>query len=157
MFFWFTHAPINSQQLNESLNEPSVGAVVVFEGRVRNHNQDREVTLLEYEAYERLANKEAEKIIQEAYEKFSVVKACCVHRLGKLTVGESAVWVGVSAAHRDGAFQACRYIIDQVKARLPIWKKETYTDGSSGWIMCEEERATAACAMGGNPRFHEHP
>ena len=114
------------------LADPVAGAYASFEGWVRNHNDGRAGVLhLEYEGYEQLGIKEGERIIAEAATRFDITKAHCIHRLGKLEIGELAVWVGVSAAHRDAAFDACRYIIDEVKHRVPIWKKEHYVDGDS--------------------------
>ena len=75
--------------------------------------------------------------LDEARRKFAIVDAICIHRVGTLEIGDIAVWVGVTAAHRGAAFDACRYIIDEVKARVPIWKKEHYTGGDSGWVNCE--------------------
>jgi adenylyltransferase/sulfurtransferase len=98
---------------------------------------------LEYEAFETLAVKEGERIVAEAIRRFGVTRAACVHRVGTLGIGELAVWVGVSAAHRGEAFAACRYIIDEVKHRVPIWKKEHYADGDSGWVNCERCAAAA--------------
>ncbi len=121
----------------ENLQNPAAGAYVSFEGWVRNHNEGKEVKSLEYEAYPALANKEGERILQEAKEKFDILESLCIHRIGHLQIGEVAVWVGVIAKHRDAAFLACRYIIDEVKIRVPIWKKEHYTDGDSGWVRCE--------------------
>jgi len=121
----------------ENLQNPAAGAYVSFEGWVRNHNEGKEVKSLEYEAYHALANKEGERILQEAKEKFDILESSCIHRIGHLEIGEVAVWVGVIAKHRDAAFLACRYIIDEVKIRVPIWKKENYTDGDSGWVRCE--------------------
>jgi len=83
-----------------------------------------------------LAVNEAGKIIAEARSRFDIYDALCVHRAGRLEIGDIAVWVGVTAAHRRDAFQAAQFIIDEIKTRLPIWKKETYTDGSSGWVNC---------------------
>ena len=80
---------------------------------------------------------EGNKIIAEAREKFPIIDATCVHRVGLLEIGDIAVWVGVSSGHRGEAFDACRYIIDEIKHRTPIWKKEFYTDGHSGWVRCE--------------------
>jgi hypothetical protein len=80
---------------------------------------------------------EGEKVLAEARERFPHLQAICVHRSGLLEIGDCAVWVGVASAHRDEAFKACRYIIDQIKVRLPIWKKEHYVDGDSGWVNCE--------------------
>ena len=128
-----TH-PINSDQLRKTLITTSTGAVVEFAGIVRNHNEGSAVTNLDYEALEPLCIKEAQKIFAEAKAQFDIIDARCVHRTGELSVGDVAVWVGVSAAHRDAAFKACRFIIDEIKTRLPIWKKEFYADGDSGWI-----------------------
>jgi len=119
-----------------TLSNANAGALATFEGWVRNHNEGRAVLSLEYECYETLAKKEGEKVIAEAKEKFGVLDAACIHRVGKLSVGEVAVWVGVVAGHRQEAFQACRYIIDEIKKRLPIWKKEFYADGSTDWVNC---------------------
>ena len=113
------------------------GAYCGFEGWIRNENEGKAVLRLEYEAYEPLAVSEGEKIIAEARAKFPHLHAHCMHRTGMLEIGDCAVWVGVSAPHRDEAFQACRYIIDQLKVRLPIWKKEHDADGHSGWVNCE--------------------
>ena len=124
-------------ELREKLRDPGAGGYCVFEGWVRNENEGRAVERLEYEVYEPLAISEGEKILQEALQKFPYRQAYCVHRAGLLEIGDCAVWVAVAAAHRDEAFKACRYIIDQVKIRLPIWKKEHYTDGNSGWVNCE--------------------
>lgn len=117
--------------------DPAAGGYASFEGWVRNHNEGQAVTRLEYEAFEALANKEGERIIVEVVERFGVIKAASVHRVGSLAIGELAVWVGVSSRHRAEAFAACRYIIDEVKHRLPIWKKEHYVTGDSGWVNCE--------------------
>lgn len=128
---------IDPEALRRELFDPAAGAYAGFEGWVRNENEGHAVERLEYEAYAPLAITEGEKVIAEAGERFPILHAHCVHRTGMLEIGECAVWVGVSSAHRDEAFNACRYIIDQVKVRLPIWKKEHYTDGNSGWVNCE--------------------
>jgi len=118
-------------------NEQS-GAVVVFEGCVRNRNQGKFVTSLEYQAYEVLAQKDGEKILSEAREKFNIHQAICLHRFGHLLLGETAVWIGVTASHRDEAYKASRHIIDQIKLRLPIWKKEHYRDETPEWVFCKD-------------------
>ena len=123
--------------LREQLMDPGAGGLCVFEGWVRNENEGRTVERLEYEVYAPLAVSEGEKVIAEASDKFPHLQACCVHRSGLLEIGDCADWVGVAAPHRDEAFKACRYIIDQIKLRLPIWKKEHYVDGDSGWVNCE--------------------
>jgi adenylyltransferase/sulfurtransferase len=135
--FRFSHSAIDPQSLRVELEDPTAGGYAAFEGWVRNHNEGQAVTKLEYEAFEALANKEGERIVKEALERFGVVKAACVHRVGALAIGDMAVWVGVSSRHRAEAFAACRYIIDEVKHRVPIWKKEHYVTGDSGWVNCE--------------------
>jgi molybdopterin synthase catalytic subunit len=117
-----------------ALASGAAGAFVAFEGWVRDHNDGRAVTLLEYEAYETLAVSEGEAILEEARERFGVEAVHAVHRTGRLAIGDLAVWVGVSAAHRAPAFEACRYVIDEVKGRVPIWKREHYADGAVEWV-----------------------
>ncbi|MDX1482728.1 MAG: molybdenum cofactor biosynthesis protein MoaE [Woeseiaceae bacterium] len=129
--------PIRVDALRRELIDPAAGAYAGFEGWIRNVNEGRSVLRLEYEAYVPLALSEGERVLAEARDRFPLLHAHCVHRTGLLDIGDCAVWVGVSAGHRDEAFLACRYIIDQVKVRLPIWKKEHYSDGDSGWVNCE--------------------
>ena len=128
---------IDIELLKKRMISPDAGAYTSFEGWVRNENEGRRVIRLEYEVYDFLAVKEGKKIIHEACEQFSVINADCIHREGVLEIGDCAVWVGAVSPHRNEAFLACRYIIDQVKIRLPIWKKEHYFDGDSGWVKCE--------------------
>jgi molybdopterin synthase catalytic subunit len=132
-----TEDPIDPDVLRRELFDPAAGAYCAFEGWVRNENEGHTVLRLEYEGYEPVAISEGEKILAEAGEKFENVKAHCVHRTGVLEIGDCAVWVGATSPHRDEAFLACRYIIDELKHRLPIWKKEHYVDGHSGWVNCE--------------------
>ncbi len=153
--FGFTHTRIDPQSLRVALEDPTAGGYASFEGWVRNHNEGHAVTRLEYEAFEALANKEGERIVQEAIERFGVVKAACVHRVGSLAIGDMAVWVGVSSRHRAEAFAACRYIIDEVKHRVPIWKKEHYVTGDSGWVNCER-CATHALEHANMHAHHAH-
>jgi molybdopterin synthase catalytic subunit len=117
-----------------ALDHAAAGAYASFEGWVRNHNEGRIVRGLDYQAYAALASNEGEVILAEAVARFEVREARCIHRIGRLVVGDLAVWVGVSADHRAAAFDACRWIIDEVKARVPIWKNENYADGDSGWL-----------------------
>lgn len=135
--FAFSDSEIVVSRSRSMLASPTVGAVVSFEGLVRDHNDGRAVRSLEYQAYERLALTEGDRIVTEAIEAPGVHTAYCVHRTGHLVVGDLAVWVGVSARHRAEAFLCCRRIIDEVKSKLPIWKKEFYVDGDSGWVDCE--------------------
>ena len=111
-----------------------IGARSVFEGVVRNTNDGHQVRKLEYECYESLAIKEGNQILDEAIEKFDLINAFCIHRVGKLEIGEIAVIVVATSGHRDEAFKGCRYIIDEVKSRVPIWKKEYYEDGETKWL-----------------------
>ena len=135
--FRFSDTPIDSRALQTTLNHATAGGFVAFEGWVRNHNEGQAVLQLEYEAFAELATTEGQRVVDEALQKFAIVGAACVHRVGLLAIGDMAVWVGVAAAHRGAAFDACRYIIDEVKQRVPIWKKEHYANGDSGWINCE--------------------
>ena len=137
MGFRFTQTAIDSAGARRELQDLGAGGYVSFEGWVRDLNEGQEVTRLEYEAFQELALKEGERIIAEALRRFPVKHASCIHRVGALSVGDMAVWVGVSSAHRGEAFDACRFIIDEVKHRVPIWKKEHYRSGNSGWVNCE--------------------
>jgi molybdopterin synthase catalytic subunit len=136
MAFRMTGSPISPAALVGGLGDPRAGALAVFEGRVRDLNDGRAVQELEYEAYVPLAEKEGERILEEARSRFEILRAECVHRTGRLGLGDVAVLVAVAAVHRGAAFDACRYIIDETKARLPIWKKEHYEGGASEWISC---------------------
>jgi molybdopterin synthase catalytic subunit len=156
--FRFSSTAIECEPLRTSLADPACGGYASFEGWVRDSNEGQRVRALEYEAFEALAVREGERIMQEAVARFGVAHAACVHRVGHLDVGELAVWVGVSAAHRDEAFRACRYIIDEVKHRLPIWKKEHYLNGDSGWVNCERcaQPAGDAAEEAHHHAAHEH-
>ena len=135
--FALSDRPIDLAPLRKALQSPHAGAFASFEGWVRDHNDGRAVHGLRYEAHERLAEAEGEAILVEAMQRFAIVDAHCVHRVGDLAIGDMAVWVGVSAAHRDAAFDACRWIIDTVKERVPIWKHENYKEGESAWLHPE--------------------
>ncbi len=136
--FWLADNVIDSTAFREQLGDESCGACVIFEGWVRNHNEGRAVLRLAYEAHAPMALKEGNIILQEALQRFAISKAAAVHRHGELLLTEAAVVVGVASAHRDAAFHACRYIIDEIKHRLPIWKKEYYADGSAEWVNCQQ-------------------
>jgi len=134
--FELTSAPVDLALRREELRDPRSGGFCAFEGWVRDENEGRAVSGLEYEAYTPLAIAEGERILDEAMQRYGVLAASAVHRVGDLKVGDLAVWIGVSAPHRDEAFRACRYIIDEIKQRLPIWKKEHYLDGDTAWVAC---------------------
>jgi lipoyl(octanoyl) transferase len=149
--FRFSESALDVGTLQRELRDDTCGGFAAFEGWVRNHNEGHAVTRLEYEAFTELAEKEGARIVNDAIARFGVTRAACIHRTGSLGIGDVAVWVGVSAPHRDEAFRACRFIIDEVKHRVPIWKKEHYVNGDSGWVNCER------CATHGHngdiPRF----
>lgn len=134
--FKMTNEVIHHQDYHGHCEDERSGAFVSFDGRVRNHNEGLEVSSLEYQCYHSMAEKEGNLIIKEAQEKFDVHQVYCVHREGHLKIGETAVWVGVSSSHRKEAFEACQFIIDQVKLRVPIWKKEHYLDKAPEWVAC---------------------
>ena len=135
--FQISPSPLDPNAIRDQVIDPASGGFCSFEGWVRNHHEGRAVERLEYEAYPLLAEKEGNRILEEARQKFKIVRAACIHRTGPIEIGGLAVVVCVSAHHRDAAFDACRYIIDEVKARVPVWKKEYFTDGSNGWVRCD--------------------
>lgn len=147
--FALTRDAVAPERLAAGLAHPAAGALATFAGWVRNHADGRSVHLLEYQVYRELAQAEGERVLAEACARFDVIAAHCTHRFGILHVGDIAVWVGVAAAHRGAAFDACRYIIDEIKRRLPIWKRETYAGGDSGWVNCQVDGAQRATS-GGN-------
>ena len=122
--------PIHSQEIIASLKAPEDGAVVVFDGVVRNNSGGRATKYLEYEAYEPMALAKMREIGAEIRRNFSVHRIAIVHRLGRLEIGETSVLIAVSSAHRRAAFDACRFAIDTLKRAVPIWKKEYFADGA---------------------------
>lgn len=149
MKFSVSDTAIDPVAARQSVTDDSCGALAVFEGWIRNLNEGQAVERLEYEVYRPLAEKEGDRIIREAYDRFGVGNAICIHREGMLELGDIAVIVCVSSTHRGEAFDACRYIIDEVKSRLPIWKKEYYVGGISEWVNCQR------CAAAGQSRRGE--
>lgn len=110
------------------------GAVVTFEGRVRDHNDGKKVLKLFYDCYKPMAKKVLEEIRSEAISKWDIEEILVVHRIGEIPIGEISVWIAVLSAHREQAFEAAKYMIDELKQRVPIWKQETYTDGTKVWV-----------------------
>ena len=135
MVFSITHNPINEQ--SSSMPAPETGALVTFTGIVRNINNGKPVLEIEYEMYEKMVISEANKLIQKAIDKFKIQAIKVIHRTGVIGVGETAIWVGVTAMHRGAAFEANEWLMNQIKQLLPIWKKETYQDGQSEWVFCQ--------------------
>jgi len=136
--FLLTETPIEPDSAACALRRNEAGGYCSFEGWVRNHSDGQAVLGLDYQAYRPLAEAEAALILQEAESRFDIVAVSAIHRIGSLGLGDMAVWIGVSAAHRDAAFVACRYVIDEIKRRVPIWKRERYADGHSEWIACHD-------------------
>lgn len=134
--FALTTQPIDAAALRADLQRPEAGALVVFEGWVRNHHQGRAVTRLDYEAFAEMAQGEGEALVAEIEREFPGVKIACVHRCGELAPGDLAVWIGATGAHRDGAFRAARLAIEEVKRRLPVWKKEHHPGAEPVWVNC---------------------
>jgi molybdopterin synthase catalytic subunit len=125
-----TREPIDTVRLIAAAKHGEDGAVVVFDGTVRNHTRGRQTLHLDYEAYEEMALKQLDTLAQGARERFGVRHVTLIHRLGRLEVGETSVLIVVASAHRAEAFEACRWLIDTLKKTVPIWKKETFVDGA---------------------------
>jgi molybdopterin synthase catalytic subunit len=128
--FQLVREPIRPQELVESIKAPEDGAMVVFDGFVRNNFRGKRTLYLEYEAYEAMALAKMREIGSQMREKFQIHRIIIVHRLGRLEIGETSVWIAVSSAHRAAAFDACRYAIDTLKRTVPIWKKEYFVGGA---------------------------
>lgn len=128
-----TNTNIDIATLFNQAHAPITGGIVLFSGEVRGVNQGKEVAYLEYEANEPMANNAIDEILADAHKKWTLNQAICIHRLGHLAISECAVVVITASAHRNDAYLANRYIIDRVKAEVPIWKKEVYTDDTYFW------------------------
>ena len=125
-----TRARIDTAALSQRMKRPEDGAVVVFEGIVRDNSRGRRTVYLDYEAYEPMALKQLEDLASQALAKFKVRDVAIVHRLGRLQIGETSVAIAIAAAHRGAGFDACRWVIDTLKKTVPIWKKEFFEDGA---------------------------
>ena len=132
MYEIIEHA-INAAAVTASVGDPRTGATVTFIGTTRDHNDGRQVTRLEYEAYTGMAIAEMRKIGEEARRRWPIERLAIVHRIGVVPIGEASVVIAVSAAHRRAAFEACHFAIDRLKEVVPIWKKEHF-DGGEVWI-----------------------
>ena len=128
--FQLVRQPIRPLELAESLKASEDGALVIFDGFVRNNFRGKKTLYLEYEAYESMAYAKLREIGAQIREKFSIHRLAIVHRLGRLEIGETSVWIAVSSPHRAAAFDACRYAIDSLKRSVPIWKKEYFAGGA---------------------------
>ena len=132
-FFELTTDPIDITSVARRVVPPECGATVTLDGYVRQFTNDRETLYLEYEAYEPMALKEMQKLIEAGKHQFKISSVGIVHRLGKLEIGETSVVISVAAPHRKAAFAACEWIIHELKRTVPIWKKEVYADGEE-WV-----------------------
>ena len=130
VFTGLTRSLIDSQTMIETIKRGEDGAVVVFDGIVRNNTRGRQTLYLDYEAYEEMAENQMRELAVETRKKFGVRHVTILHRLGRLEVGETSVLIVVASAHRAQAFEACRWVIDTLKKKVPIWKKETFADGA---------------------------
>ena len=130
-----TDAPVHIQELSKLVANPHSGAVVTFCGDVRDHDGGKEVASLLYEIHPS-APEQIKVITQSIIGRFEIEKVAVAHRYGDIAIGETAFAVAVSAAHRQAAFDACAAIVDEVKAKLPIWKHQKFTDGSDEWVNC---------------------
>jgi molybdopterin synthase catalytic subunit len=139
--FSLTDQPLDCPALSAELHDCAAGAEVSFDGRVRKHNHGRAVSQLEYQTYPALALATGRRILEEETARHDILRALAVHRTGALDIGESAVWVGVASAHRGPAFDALRAIIERLKYELPVWKKETYSDGGTEWVGPDNKSA----------------
>jgi molybdopterin synthase catalytic subunit len=135
---FLTEQPIDVAALIAEVQSPTRGGISVFLGAVRNHHAGREVLRLHYSAYRPMAEAECARIVAEAQARWDAATAI-QHRVGRLEIGETAVAVIAASAHREEAFAACRYLIEQTKRRVPIWKREFYADGSVSWVEADSE------------------
>jgi MoaE-MoaD fusion protein len=123
------HERIVPHDIVPRLEKPEDGAIVIFDGIVRNSSRGRRTLYLDYEAYEQMALKELQELANQALQKFAIRNVAMIHRLGRIEIGESSVLIAVFSAHRAAAFDACRWVIDTLKRTVPIWKKEYFEDG----------------------------
>jgi molybdopterin synthase catalytic subunit len=131
--FRVTNQTLDLNELVAHVTDPEAGAVATFIGTTRNHNEGRQVIALDYEAYPEMAEKELARIGADARQKWPICRMAIVHRLGPVQIGDASVIIAVSSAHRDAAFAACRFAIEEIKKTVPIWKKEVY-EGGEVWI-----------------------
>ncbi len=132
--FVVTDEPLESEPLTSYVQTPADGAVVLFSGVARDNSEGKPTAFLQYEAYAEMAEPVLAQIAQEAAARWPIGRVAVHHRTGRLEIGETAVLVAVAAPHRHGAFEAAEYIMDRIKEIAPIWKRESWTDGSTEWI-----------------------
>jgi molybdopterin synthase catalytic subunit len=137
---------IDPAALTAEVASASNGATVVFIGTVRDMNDGRDVTALDYKAYASMAERELSAIVIEAETRWSPSRIVCEHRVGALTLGDASVVIAASHPHRAEAFEACRYVIEELKKRLPVWKREHYADGDLAWVENATQSVTGSVA-----------
>lgn len=140
-----TRTPICASELLEMTSNFTSGASLLFFGTVRNHSGGREVLYLEYEAYEEMAEKMMAELLAEAFQKWPLKGIKLFHRLGRVELGEIALAISVESAHRGEAYQASRHLIEGIKHKVPIWKKEYFADGTSPWSRCHAPEGISVC------------
>jgi len=125
--------PLSVDEVYAAITDPAAGGIAVFAGAVRDHDHGKSVTELSYSAHPSAAD-QLREVVEKVAARFDVHAIAAVHRIGDLAIGDLAVVVGVSSAHRDTAFEACRVLIDDLKATVPIWKHQRFTSGDSEWV-----------------------
>lgn len=145
------HDALSLDEAITAVRRPGAGGIAVFVGVVRDENDGRAVTRLDYSAYESMAKKEMDRIAEEIEREIDGARVCAIHRLGSLDVGDAAIVCAASAPHRGEAFKACRALIDRIKERVPVWKREWGPHGAA-WVGWEDAR----CAPGGEHEGHRH-
>ncbi|CAN5130273.1 molybdopterin synthase catalytic subunit MoaE [soil metagenome] len=138
-FAEITNKPLDVGEIARRVVPKTCGATVTLDGYVRQFTKGRETLYLVYEAYKPMALKEMEKLIKQAHEKFEIENIGIVHRLGKLEIGETSIVIAVASPHRRAAFEACEWLIKELKRTVPIWKKEVYADGET-WVEGEKNQ-----------------
>lgn len=152
--FKLSQKPIDTLACAKALENERAGALVAFEGWVRNHNDGRPVSALAYEAFDAMAIAEGNKLLETAKQRFAILDTLVVHRTGPTEIGDRAVWVGVTAEHRQEAFLAARWIMDEIKRQVPVWKKEDYSDDKrSEWINTNESMSPSGDDPARNPQY----
>lgn len=141
---YLTPDPISLQALLAEVTSPECGGTCIFLGTVRNAPEDGGVTAIEYTAYDAMAEAELGRIVREAEQRWSTARVAARHRIGHVPVGEASIAIAVAAPHRAEAFAACRYVIEEVKHRLPVWKKELRVDGTEIWVDPQGRTVPAA-------------
>ena len=130
---YLTRAPIRPGELLAAVSDPALGGVVLFLGSVRRSEEDGPVVAIEYSAYEEMVAAELDRILAEARERWPAARLAAVHRVGTVPAGEASIGIAAAMPHRADAFGACRYVIEEIKRRLPIWKRELFDDGRQAW------------------------